>query len=211
MVLSKEEFEAITIDKFSPAVHKALKNARVAIAGLGGLGSNIATMLARTGVGHLLLVDFDIVEPSNLNRQAYYIKHLGMHKTEALKEQLSNINPYTSIEIKTLKVTEENASSLFYGYDILCEAFDRADAKAMLVNVILSNDNNIKIVSASGMGGYSSSNLIRTEKKMKNLYVCGDFESEIGEGNGPMAPRVSICAAHQANMVIRLVLGIEEA
>ncbi len=210
-MLSKEEFEAITIEKFSPAVHEALKNAKVAIAGLGGLGSNIATMLARTGVGHLLLVDFDVVEPSNLNRQAYYIKHLGMPKTEALREQLTHINPYILIEIKTLKVTEENANFLFYGYDIICEAFDRADAKAMLVNVILSNNNKMKIVSASGMAGYTSSNLIRTEKKMRNLYVCGDFESETREDNGPMAPRVSICAAHQANMVIRLLLGIEEA
>lgn len=207
----QDEMESMMISRHTPQVHSCVKAAKVCIAGLGGLGSNIAVMLARTGVGQLLLVDFDIVEPSNLNRQSYYIHHLGMPKTVALQQQIKEINPFINVEIKTVRVEESNVVELFTGYDILCEAFDNPNAKAMLVNTTLERLKNIKIVSASGMAGYTSSNLIKTEKKMKNLYLCGDFENGARIGNGLMAPRVQICAGHQANMILRLLLGIEEA
>ena len=157
------------------------------------------------------MVDFDTVEPSNLNRQNYTINHLGLPKTIALKKQIEEINPFISVKIETLKVTEENAESLFHGYDIICEAFDKPEAKAMLVNTLLSTMPQAKIISASGMAGYASSNLLQTTRPMKGLYVCGDLESEAKIGQGLMAPRVQICSGHQANMVLRLLLGIEEA
>lgn len=90
----KEELESLMAARHTPKVHDTVKKARVAVCGLGGLGSNIAVMLARTGVGYLKLIDFDIVEPSNLNRQSYYVEHLGMFKTDALKEQIKRINPF---------------------------------------------------------------------------------------------------------------------
>jgi sulfur carrier protein ThiS adenylyltransferase len=210
VIPKQSELESMMVARHTPQVHSKVKAAKVAIAGLGGLGSNIAIMLARTGVGKLLLVDFDVVEPSNLNRQNYCISHLGLPKTVALKQQIKEINPFIDVNIEKIRVEESNVVELFTGYDVICEAFDNPVAKAMLVNTALDLLNNVKIVAASGMAGYTSSNLIKTEKKMKNLYICGDFENGTSIGNGLMAPRVQICAGHQANMVLRLLLGIEE-
>ncbi|WP_330377461.1 sulfur carrier protein ThiS adenylyltransferase ThiF [Cellulosilyticum ruminicola] len=172
---SKEELEALMCARHTPSVHEKVKKAKVAIAGLGGLGSHIAIELARTGVGHLHLVDFDIVEPSNLNRQMYKIKHLGMYKTEALKQEIQEINPYITVEIDTFKVTQENVLDLFKEEEIVCEAFDKPEAKAMIVNALLEARGDIKIVAASGMAGYESSNEIQTKKINKRLYICGDL------------------------------------
>jgi sulfur carrier protein ThiS adenylyltransferase len=207
---NEEELESMMMARHTPNVHKRLKQSKVAIAGLGGLGSNIAVMLARIGVGQLLLVDFDIVEPSNLNRQSYYISHLGLPKTIALKKQLEEINPFIKIETETVKITEENVKQLFNGYDIICEAFDKPDQKSMLINTALELLPNSKIVSGSGMAGYESSNLIKTTNPMKRLYLCGDLENAAKVGRGLMAPRVNICAGHQANMILRLLIGIED-
>lgn len=207
---AQDELESMMMARHTPAVHKKLKQGRVAIAGLGGLGSNIAVMLARIGVGQLLLVDFDIVEPSNLNRQCYYIRHLGMTKTLALQSQLVEINPFIQIETRTVRVEAGNVAELFCGCEILCEAFDKPNAKAMLVNTALEKLPDIKIVAASGMAGFASSNLIKTTRPLKRLYVCGDLENGAGIGSGLMAPRVQICAGHQANMILRLLVGIEE-
>lgn len=204
------ELESMMMARHTPAVYKKLKQGRVAIAGLGGLGSNIAVTLARIGVGELLLVDFDIVEPSNLNRQSYYIRHLGMPKTLALQSQLTEINPFITVETRTVRVETENVAELFAGYQIICEAFDKPEAKAMLVNTALEKLLSIKIVAASGMAGFSSSNSIKTVRPMDRLYVCGDLETDAVVGTGLMAPRVQICAGHQANMVLRLLMGREE-
>lgn len=206
----REQLESMMMARHTPAVHKKLKQGRVAIAGLGGLGSNIAVMLARIGVGHLLLVDFDIVEPSNLNRQSYYIRHLGMPKTLALQSQLAEINPFVRVETRTVRVEAENVAELFAGCEILCEAFDKPDAKAMLVNTALEKLPGVKIVAASGMAGFASANAIRTARPLERLYICGDLETEAAVGTGLMAPRVQVCAGHQANTVLRLLVGIEE-
>ena len=108
----EDELESCMASRHTPNVHKKLKASKVAIAGLGGLGSNIAVMLSRTGVGELLLIDFDIVEPSNLNRQSYYIRHLGMYKTDAIKEQLKEINPFIKVITETIKIDENNIKEL---------------------------------------------------------------------------------------------------
>lgn len=208
MTISQKEYEAMLSDRHTPKVSETLKTARVAIAGLGGIGSSTAVALARSGVGFLHLVDFDEVEPSNLNRQQYKIKHLGMKKTQALQLELLEINPFISISIDTVKVSEENAMPLFQDDEIICEAFDDPASKAMLVNYLMEHCPEKMIVASSGMAGYESSNLIQTKRSMKHLYVCGDGQTEAELGRGLMAPRVSICAGHQANMVLRLILGI---
>lgn len=206
----QDEFESLMCARHTPHVFEKVKAAKVAIAGLGGLGSNIAVSLARTGVGHLHLIDFDIVEPSNLNRQQYKIKHLGLYKTEALKNEIEEINPFIEVTIDTVQVTEENIQSLFEDDDIICEAFDNPRAKALIVNNIIECYPQKKIVSASGMAGYESSNTIITRKITDNFYLCGDGTTGAMVGRGLMAPRVSICAGHQANMILRLILGIDE-
>lgn len=207
---SQDELESLMCARHTPYVFEKVKAAKVAIAGLGGLGSNIAINLARTGVGHLHLIDFDIVEPSNLNRQQYKIKHLGQYKTEALKSEIEEINPFIEVTIDTVQVNEENVQVLFEKDDIICEAFDNPQAKAMIVNTLIECYPLKKIVSASGMAGYESSNTIVTKKIANNFYLCGDGKTGAMVGRGLMAPRVSICAGHQANMVLRLILGIEE-
>ncbi len=203
----KSELEALMAARHTPGLHGKLKAAGVAIAGLGGLGSNIAVMLARSGVGRLLLVDFDMVEPSNLNRQQYLTEHLGMYKTDAMKAQLNKINPYITVEAKNIRIDETNVEEIFSGFDVVCEAFDNPDSKAVLVNGILELMPDTPIVCASGLAGIESSNTIKTVRPMKNLYLCGDGVTAADFGMGLMAPRAALCAAHQANMVLRIING----
>ena len=209
-VLSKEAIVAALNERHSPEKQKLLSAGRVAIAGLGGLGSNVAYALARIGVGHLHLIDFDVVDITNLNRQQYFMEHVGMYKTEALKSLLMKINPYIEIKTDCVRVTEENIKELFCDNDIVCEAFDNPDAKALLVNGIMEYFPEKKLVSASGMAGFGSSNSIVTRRITKNFYLCGDRVTAPSYGNGLMAPRVAVCAAHEANMITRLILGEEE-
>ena len=206
----KAQLEAMLTARLTPGVHEKIRRGKVAVAGLGGLGSNIAVMLAQSGIGELLLVDYDEVEPSNLNRQHYSLPHLGMLKTEALKKQIEEINPFVKVTLRSEKITGENLQKLFSDCEIVCEALDGAEAKAMLINGLLT-ETKATVVAASGMAGTDSSNRIRTERRMKRLYVSGDGTSESRPGNGLFAPRVQICAGHQANMVLRLLLGEEEA
>ena len=126
-LISKEALDRAFDARFPKEMQKKLRAAKVAVAGLGGLGSNIAVMLARSGIGKLLLVDFDVVDVTNLNRQMYFIPQLGRPKTEALAELLVQINPYTEYETVCTKVTPENVKELFSEYPIVCEAFDRPD------------------------------------------------------------------------------------
>ncbi|MCL2060672.1 MAG: sulfur carrier protein ThiS adenylyltransferase ThiF [Oscillospiraceae bacterium] len=202
------ELEAMMAARHTPGVHERMKSGRVAIAGLGGLGSHVAVFLARMGVGELLLVDFDIVEPSNLNRQHYMIAHLSMPKTQALKSQIMGINPYIRVMTRDVRVTAGNAASVFAGWPIVVEAFDDPAAKAELVEALLAGGGT-KIVAASGLAGLGDANDIQTRNRLSNLYICGDLESEAGEGTGLMAPRVAVCAGHQANMAVRLLMGLE--
>ena len=204
--ISKQDLDAAFDARFPASVAHALRNAHVAIAGLGGLGSNIAVMLARSGVGHLLLVDFDTVDTTNLNRQAYGISHLGMPKTQAIRQILADINPYLDIQTKQVRVTERNAAELFSGWPILCEAFDKPDQKSMLISTVLAQCPATTMVSGNGMAGYGEANGIRTERRLGRLYVCGDQSTDVGNSIGLMAPRVAVCAGHQANKAIQLIL-----
>ena len=187
-------------------VNDAVSGACVAVCGLGGLGSNIACMLARLGVGKLILIDFDVVEPTNLNRQEYYISDIGKSKTKAISERIKAINPYIKVCSVDLYLNAENIIENIKEADIVVEAFDNPESKAMLVETVLSKCDKC-IVASSGMAGYGSSNDIVTRKVFNKLYVVGDGVSEAKCGNGLMSPRVSINAGHQANMVLRILLG----
>ena len=201
-----EEVQQALICRHTKKVQTLLDGARVAVAGLGGLGSNIAVSLAHIGVGHLHLIDFDRVDITNLNRQHYFISHLGRYKTEALKEQLLQINPWLDIETSCEVVREENVLRLFQNEDIICEAFDCPENKAMLVNSCLELFPEKILVCASGMAGWGRSNDIITRRVGRNFYLCGDDTSGIENGEGLIAPRVALCAAHEANLIIELIL-----
>lgn len=207
---NREELEGLMASRHTPKVHEALKKGKVAIAGTGGLGSNVAISLARIGVGFIKIIDFDVVEPSNLNRQQYYIRQIGMKKVDALKEILIEINPFIKIEAVDLKIEKDNINDIFKGFDIVVEAFDNASYKALLVGEILKNFKDTKVVSASGMAGFYSNNIITTKKINDRLYICGDRVHEAGINEGLMAPRVAIVANHEANTVLRLLLNEKE-
>ena len=209
MILTKEQLHDALVERHGADIQAKLDKACVGIAGLGGLGSNLAIFLARLGVGHLILVDFDVVDITNLNRQHYTMKDLGIPKTLALVEQLEAINPYLTYETYTERVVPSNVERLFSGCDVVVEAFDKPDQKAMLVRELLMQCPKTIVVSGNGMAGYADANEIRTCQVMKRLYVCGDQSTDVGNGIGLIAPRVAVCAAHEANKVLQLIMQTE--
>jgi len=209
-VPSRKELESLMVARHTPGVHKKVKKATVGIAGLGGLGSHVAIALARIGIGKLVVADFDVVEPSNLNRQAFNVDQIGEIKVKALKANLRKVNPYVKVETHRVKLTERNVPRIFKDVDILVEAFDLPEEKTMLVNSFARRYPKRPIVMVSGLAGYAPSNWIKTQKLGSSLYVVGDMKTAAGIGQGLMAPRVGIAAHHQANLVLRLILGEEK-
>ena len=201
--------EALNI-RHGEELQNKISAARVAVCGLGGLGSNIAIALARAGVGHLHLIDFDRVDLTNLNRQQYAVGQLGQYKTDALRETLSLVSPYCDVTCDTIQVTEENLPDLLKTEDYICEAFDRAEAKAMLVSGVLEHFPEKYLVAGSGLAGLGSANTIQTRRVSQRFYLCGDGTSESSVGLGLVASRVLVCAAHEANMILRLIAGETE-
>lgn len=201
--------EALNI-RHGEELQNKISTARVAVCGLGGLGSNIAIALARAGVGHLHLIDFDRVDLTNLNRQQYAVGQLGQYKTDALRETLSLVSPYCDVTCDTIQVTEENLPDLLKAENYICEAFDRAEAKAMLVSGVLEHFPEKYLVAGSGLAGLGSANTIQTRRISKRFYLCGDGTSDSSVGLGLVASRVLVCAAHEANMILRLIAGERE-
>ncbi len=204
---SKEEMQRALEARHGKDLQQKFTNSTVAICGLGGLGSNIAVSLARAGIGKLILVDFDKVDISNLHRQQYKADQIGRFKTEALAENLREIAPYIQVETHAVAVTEENFEALLSEADLICEAFDRAEAKAMLVNGVLEKLHTKYLIAASGMAGLGSANSIQTRRITNRFYLCGDGISDVADDIGLVAPRVMLCAAHQAHMVLRILSG----
>ena len=206
-MISRDEWNEALIARHGQELHDRFSSATAAICGLGGLGSNIAIALARAGIGRLILVDFDRVDITNLHRQQYKAEQIGEYKTEALAANLLEISPYTEVKGVTEKVTEDNFLELLEGADIVCEAFDNAEAKAMLVNGVLQKLPECYLVAASGMAGMGSPNSIETRRITDRFYLCGDGVSDVEETMGLVAPRVMLCAAHQAQTVLRILAG----
>ena len=207
---SSEEFESLMMARHSPGIHQKIKKSVVGIAGLGGLGSVVAIALARVGVGKLILVDFDVVEPSNLNRQQYFIHQIGMPKVEALKKNIADINPYVKTESYQERLDRNNVERIFKGAQVVVEAFDHAEEKAMLINAVSEKMPDKYIVAASGVAGYGDNNEIKTVGFSSKIFIAGDQKTAAQPGVGLMAPRVGIVAHHQANTVLRILLGEEK-
>ena len=205
MLPTKEEWNNALEERHGKELQQAFSSATVAICGLGGLGSNIAIALARAGIGKLILIDFDRVDITNLHRQQYKADQIGRYKTEALADNLREIAPYIELELHTERITEDNAVTLLRDADIICEAFDDAECKAMLTNTILSKLPDKYLVAASGMAGMGVTNSIKTRRITSRFYLCGDETSEVSDGIGLVAPRVALCAAHQAHTVLRIL------
>lgn len=207
LIPTKEEWNEALIERHGDELQKKFSSATVVICGLGGLGSNIAIALARAGVGRLILIDFDRVDITNLHRQQYKANQIGMNKTDALSENLREIAMCTDLETKTVRITEDNAMEILQDADVICEAFDDAECKAMLTNLVLETMPEKYLVAASGMAGMGKANTIQTRRVAKRFYICGDGTSDVAESGSLVASRVMLCAAHQAHTVLRILAG----
>ena len=190
----------------APEERAALESVRVGIAGAGGLGSNCAMHLVRSGVKHITIADFDVVNESNLNRQFFFRDQIGQKKVEAIKANLLRIEPDADIRAVDIRLDASSAREIFADCGIVVEAFDAVDAKVMLVSAFASSGK--KLVTASGLAGWGRSNAMKV-RKMGNIVVVGDGETAVGESAAPASPRVGIAAAMQANAVVSLLLGCE--
>lgn len=205
MIPTKEEIKKALEERNGKELQDKFANATVAVCGLGGLGSNISVSLARAGVGKLILIDFDRVDITNLHRQQYKASQIGCLKTEAFSENIMEIAPYIELETHSVRITESNVTELLSNADIICEAFDDAEAKAMLTNTVLEKFPGKFLVAASGMAGLGSPNSIKTRRIAKYFYLCGDEVSDVKEDIGLVSSRVMLCAAHQAHTVLRIL------
>ena len=205
--LSEREFAEALDSRSSVPVYDIMKRARVGIAGLGGLGSNIAAALARAGVGRIAAADFDAVELSNINRQMYTLRHIGMKKAEAMTQIIAEINPFCDFEAHDIRVTADNISELFGDCDIICEAFDVAEQKASpILPWQIQKYPQKYLVCGSGMAGRGRANEITTRRITDRFFICGDGVTDVADGDGLTAARVTICAGHQASKIIEIIL-----
>ncbi len=207
MIPTREEWYAALKTRHGEGLQSRFSAASAAICGLGGLGSNIAVSLARAGIGKLILIDFDRVDITNLHRQQYKANQIGKYKTEALRENLAEIAPYTEVETHLVRITESSGASFLEKADIICEAFDDPECKAMLVDLVLSRFPDKYLVAASGMAGLGSPNEIKSRRITDHFYLCGDQTSDVKDDIGLVSSRVMLCAAHQAHIVLRILAG----
>lgn len=190
-------------------IREKLRGKKVGIAGCGGLGSNAAVSLARVGVNSFVLVDFDVVDDSNLNRQYFFRHQIGLPKTVALRENILLIDNTLQIEIFTERLNEETMLKHFTSCDLIIEAFDQAEAKQLLLELFLSADTDQYLIMGNGMAGFGGFEKLRQEQWDDKVYICGDFESEISTELPPLGPRVAIVANMQANLALELLLKKE--
>ena len=190
----------------SERIWKKLKESSVGIAGLGGLGSNAAVSLARSGIGKLILVDFDIVEKSNLGRQYYFLEHIGKTKVQSLKDIIGKINPEVEIIAHNIKLEKGSMEKPFKDITVVIEALDNAETKTIFIEEILTKLPDKPVVAASGVAGYGHSDRITT-KRLGNLYMCYDEYAKSSYDDVLMAPRVSLMANWEANIALEIILG----
>ena len=188
-------------------VLQALKDKKVFIAGAGGLGSNVANMLLRAGIGGITVADYDVIEPSNINRQFFFYNQIGRPKVEALRENLTAVLPDADIRTVNAKLTEDNFEELVPAdCDIIFECFDNPAAKASLVQFVLQKRSYIPLVAVSGIAGSDHPDRIRTKQISEKFYLVGDLESGIEDGLGTLSTRVMCAAAVQAHVGIQILM-----
>jgi sulfur carrier protein ThiS adenylyltransferase len=202
------DLEAAMMARNGPGIAARLKQKQVGIVGCGGLGSTLAVTLARAGVGKLTLVDFDVVEPSNLNRQQYFVEQIGLSKVEALADNLSRINPFVSLTCHCLRLTKANVHELLAACSVVAECFDNPAAKAELSNAMRRVLPEIPLVMVSGIAGLGPASTITSRRIFVNQFLIGDGVTAANTESGLLSSRVTIAAAYQGNLVLRLLLGL---
>ncbi|MBF0618790.1 MAG: sulfur carrier protein ThiS adenylyltransferase ThiF [Candidatus Omnitrophica bacterium] len=196
-------FETALLRYLKPEQLEVIQQQRIGIAGAGGLGSNIAIILVRTGFKKISILDKDTIEASNLNRQDYTLADIGKPKVLCLKKRLLTINPDLDIITHLSEWSPASADTFFTHCAILVEAFDQAETKTAFVGWAVSKAK--FVVSGNGMAGLDESH-VTAVKKTGNLYIVGDNSADIHTGAAPLAPRVMQCAAKMAEVILRLAL-----
>jgi len=198
-------FEQGLLRYLKPEQLSMIQSKKVGIGGAGGLGSNCAMILVRSGFKNLEIIDQDVIDPSNLNRQQYFTNEVGLPKVTQLKKRLLDINPDADILTHQTKWHEGNAAIFFNGFDFIVEAFDVTDWKYRFVQYYSPRFD--VIISGVGMAGLVEKKPM-TVKKFGNVYICGDRSTDSAQGHPPMAPRVTQCAAMMAEIILDQTLGV---
>ncbi|MDR1703049.1 MAG: sulfur carrier protein ThiS adenylyltransferase ThiF [Sporomusaceae bacterium] len=188
----------------SADIIRGLQKVKIGIAGAGGLGSNCAQMLVRSGFKRFKIIDHDFLDCSNLNRQFYFLPQVGLAKVEALAANLQAINPAVAIEAAQIEFRRENAAEIFADCDVIVEAFDKPECKKLLLETYLESGK--LVVAASGIAGWGNSDALKVTKIKKNFYLIGDLTTEATAENPPLAPKVVLAAAKQADVVLSYFL-----
>jgi len=209
VVLGKVHVDNVLYSKLTPEIRDAVRRVKVGVAGLGGLGSNVAEMLMRSGVSNITIADFDTVEMGNIYKQNYYLEQIGMAKVDATEENLNKINSFAVVEKHNVRLDPTNIPHVFRECTIVCECLDAATEKAMFINTMMEKRRGVNVISGSGMAGIGRSNEIKTERVFDYLYMCGDGIDMADNEDGLMSPRINICAAHMANLVLSLIMKKE--
>ncbi len=188
-------------------VADVIKDKHAFIAGAGGLGSNVAMLLVRAGIGKITIVDYDTIDASNINRQMYFFDQIGEVKVDALKVNLNRISPFTEVESIDTKLTPDNFASVIpETADIIFECFDNPVCKADLVRHCLIKKPTTPLIAVSGIAGHGSSDTITCKKVSNSCYMIGDETSGIEDGLGTLSSRVMVASAMQANVGINLII-----
>lgn len=198
-------FEKSLLEYFSLKQLKKIQKTKIGIAGCGGLGSNIANALVRSGFKDFEMIDFDSIETKNLNRQNYFLEETGIIKVEALEATLRRINPDIAVAKRKVRVNSGNIDRFFRDRDIIFEAFDNVGSKKLILETF-GNSGKLLIM-GSGMAGFRNRDQMTIKKLRANVYMIGDRINEAGKKNPPLAPRVIACAALMSSVALENVLS----
>lgn len=202
------EFIKALTNTFGPENLIKIQKTRIGLAGAGGLGSNCAQFLVRSGFCNFTLVDYDRVEFSNLNRQFFFLDQVGKPKVEALQENLLQINPDLNIRVNQVKIESSNVAHLFTDCDVVIEALDNPEYKRLVVETYLNSQK--LLVAVSGLAGWGTSEQIKIRKLKEHFYLVGDLVSGVSKEQPPVAPGVVVAAAKQADIVLSYVLSAKD-
>ena len=208
-----ERFEKqIILKKIGFVGQKKIKNAKVLIIGMGGLGCPLLTYLASSGVCNLGIVDYDKVELSNLNRQILFnTSDVGKYKVSQAKSKINKI--YNKIKIKTfkIKISQKNIESIIKNFDIICDGTDNFYTRYLINDYCKKNK---KVLISAAISKFDGHLFKYNFKKKGPCLRCFMPEQPFDENNcerdGIFSPVAGILGALQANEVLKTILGLKE-
>lgn len=200
---SDPEYDVGVFSSNPPGVRRILSGCSAGIAGAGGIGSNVAMLLARAGLGRITVVDHDEVALPNLNRQAYFLDQCGRLKVDALAENVSRIGAGTVFTGIGIRLLPGGFCAPFEGCDVLIEALDLAETKVLAIEEWTRGMPGVPVIAVSGIAGTGASGTIRLDHH-GSVSLVGDQTSDLSLGT--LATRVSLAAAMVADQAVSILL-----